>query len=249
MPNHYQILGIPNNSSQADIKAAYRKLAMIHHPDRGGDPEMFKAVNTANSVLSDPTAREAYDFSLKVDAPSTMRSFYDFFKHEMQEETRPKVVAVDVQLKDIVDGCSLIINANGMKLNITIPKMTPNGDILILPGMGAKVYGPQFTDLHVVVKWKLPPNTQIDGANVIQSIEVDYLTLMLGGTIPVVAYDNSVIDVVVPPMTSAGNLRIKKHGLNRDGFPGDLYLRIAAVLPSHTDPRLDKIKGLDFGAK
>lgn len=62
--DYYQLLGINRNANDADIKRAYRKLAMKYHPDRntGHDAEeKFKAVNEAYEVLSDPQKRQAYD--------------------------------------------------------------------------------------------------------------------------------------------------------------------------------------------
>lgn len=43
----YEILGIPRDASEDVVKKAYRKLAMKHHPDKGGDPEQFKKIQTA----------------------------------------------------------------------------------------------------------------------------------------------------------------------------------------------------------
>ena len=47
--------------SQSDIKKAYRKAAMKHHPDKGGDPEKFKEISKAYEVLSDEEKRAVYD--------------------------------------------------------------------------------------------------------------------------------------------------------------------------------------------
>ncbi|KAF0700512.1 hypothetical protein As57867_008938, partial [Aphanomyces stellatus] len=49
------------NASAADIKKAYRKLALKNHPDKGGDPELFKNITVAYEALSDPDKRELYD--------------------------------------------------------------------------------------------------------------------------------------------------------------------------------------------
>merc|ERR1711988_1269985 len=57
----YQVLGIEKDASQAEIKKAFRKLAMKHHPDKGGDEELFKKMQIAHDVLSDPDKRQTYD--------------------------------------------------------------------------------------------------------------------------------------------------------------------------------------------
>jgi molecular chaperone DnaJ len=67
MPDdYYIILGIPNDSSQDDIRAAYRRLAKELHPDRYGKNQgPFQAIQEAYSVLSNPESRKSYDYSLQ----------------------------------------------------------------------------------------------------------------------------------------------------------------------------------------
>lgn len=57
----YRVLGLDKSATTADVKKAYRKLAVRHHPDKGGDSEMFKEICRAYEVLSDPEKRGTYD--------------------------------------------------------------------------------------------------------------------------------------------------------------------------------------------
>jgi len=63
--DYYEVLGVGRNADAAEIKSAFRKAAMEHHPDRNGGCESaagrFKEINEAYSVLSDPNKRAAYD--------------------------------------------------------------------------------------------------------------------------------------------------------------------------------------------
>ncbi len=60
--DYYKILGVEKNSSQPDIKKAFRKLAHKYHPDKkGGDEAKFKEVNEAYQVLGDEKKRQQYD--------------------------------------------------------------------------------------------------------------------------------------------------------------------------------------------
>ncbi len=65
LPDPYEALGVSRTATPEEIKAAFRKLAALHHPDRNpGDPtahERFKTINAAYQILSDPQKRAAYD--------------------------------------------------------------------------------------------------------------------------------------------------------------------------------------------
>ena len=63
--DYYEVLGVNRDASEEDIKKAYRKLAMKHHPDRNPDnpksEELFKEAKEAYEVLCDSGKRAAYD--------------------------------------------------------------------------------------------------------------------------------------------------------------------------------------------
>tara|TARA_Y200000002_G_scaffold44114_2_gene31976 strand:- start:7455 stop:8318 length:864 start_codon:yes stop_codon:yes gene_type:complete len=60
--DYYDILGVSKSASDKELKSAYKRKSMEHHPDRtGGSDEKFKEINEAYSALSDPEKRQMYD--------------------------------------------------------------------------------------------------------------------------------------------------------------------------------------------
>ena len=58
---HYATLGVVENATQDEIKKAYRKLAMQHHPDKGGDTNKFQEIQSAYDIIGDEQKRAQYD--------------------------------------------------------------------------------------------------------------------------------------------------------------------------------------------
>lgn len=85
MTDYYKLLGVTKESNQSEIKKAYRKLAVKHHPDKGGDPEIFKQVAEAYEILSDPIKKQHYDMlgvtdvNLSMDPMNMFKEFERMF--------------------------------------------------------------------------------------------------------------------------------------------------------------------------
>lgn len=62
---HYETLGVAENATQEEIKKAYRKLAMQHHPDKGGDTNKFQEIQQAYDIIGNEQARQQYDIERK----------------------------------------------------------------------------------------------------------------------------------------------------------------------------------------
>jgi len=59
--NPYTVLNISKDSNESDIKKAYRKLAIQHHPDKGGNADKFKEISSAYEILSNKQKKQQYD--------------------------------------------------------------------------------------------------------------------------------------------------------------------------------------------
>ena len=74
--DYYKILGVEKNASEHDIKKAYRKLAIIHHPDKNPDnleaADKFKEIGEAYETLSDPEKKARFDNGEDLLEPSDM---------------------------------------------------------------------------------------------------------------------------------------------------------------------------------
>ena len=123
---YYTLLGVDKKASSSDIKKAFRKLAMKHHPDRGGDEEMFKQIQQAHEVLSDDSKRQLYDQggTEAVEQGSQQGSAHDMFnmfggggmqrreqRHRKGKATRH---VLDISLEDCYNGKvrKLAVNRN-----------------------------------------------------------------------------------------------------------------------------------------
>ena len=61
MKDLYGLLEIDKSADDSTLKKAYRKMAVKHHPDKGGDEQKFKDISEAYEILSDSNKRKTYD--------------------------------------------------------------------------------------------------------------------------------------------------------------------------------------------
>lgn len=69
----YDDIGVEKGAPPSVIKAAYRKLAAQHHPDRGGDENVFKVIQKAYDVLGDEKKRKRYDETGETEDENSVR--------------------------------------------------------------------------------------------------------------------------------------------------------------------------------
>lgn len=106
MINYYHVLGLTENASPDEIKAAFKKLAVKYHPDkhqgRSDMDEKFKEINEAHQILSDPYEKARFDLKLKYQQFSNSQSqqsepthSYTYPRQQSYQRPRPRYGKVD----------------------------------------------------------------------------------------------------------------------------------------------------------
>lgn len=115
--NHYHVLGVSPGCSGDELKKAYRKACLQHHPDKGGDAEVFKNVTIAWETLSDEGKRAQYDLTLRQqttksgfhrgtsncsaatssNAPQQSRGRSGSFQQQSQEKPKTRVAPANLE--------------------------------------------------------------------------------------------------------------------------------------------------------
>ncbi len=121
--NPRQVLGVSNDASMDDIKKAFKKLAVQHHPDKGGDPAKFKEINNAYLALTKgdthgPNAQPQHHH------PGEFHDMFNMFHqfHQFhQNRAFRRMVEVRVSLEDVYKHKE--VNIQGQKVHI--PAGTP----------------------------------------------------------------------------------------------------------------------------
>ena len=106
---YYDILGIPEDASQEDIKAAWKAKSFLHHPDRGGDQTAFIEASEAFEVLSGKRPaqpQQGNPFDMDFDFSSFFGGNRYQKKRRPAQEYKEMGINLQVSLQDIVDGKS-----------------------------------------------------------------------------------------------------------------------------------------------
>ena len=84
MKNYYDILGVDEKATSAEITKAFKNLAKQHHPDRGGDKDKFQEINEAHDTLKSSQKRHDYDTMRKFGRPGmTGGGEHPFFNEDI----------------------------------------------------------------------------------------------------------------------------------------------------------------------
>ena len=228
MQDLYQILGVNKNATEEEIKQAYRKLAMKHHPDRGGDEKQFQEIKNAYEVLSDPVRRQQHDnpgpfhhhhgnhehshFEFHFGGGGPQDIFAQFFNqgfgaHPFQRQPRKNKdlrVRLGVDLASTLQSQEKTISVQTTKgdrftVDVSIPRGIDDGTTIKFSQLGDNFFDTLTRgDLYVIISVNPDPRYEIAGNNLITQVEIDSLQAMLGLETQVTGIDGRVFAIRIP---------------------------------------------------
>lgn len=223
MADDYTILGVSRDASPEEIKKAYRKLANKHHPDKGGDPETFKKIQSAYDNITRKGSRQQSHsgFQWKNDYYNDMEDMFGAYREYRDVwEKRARKTLYTVSL-DIKDAFKQTVITNGTD-TITIPAGTRHGAILESKNNRYQIQYEQGT-------------YSISGKDLYRTIEVDAIEALVGNTIELNHPNGKTYSLkLTPPLQYGDTIKMSGLGLpcQVTGSPGDCYLQVKIIVQS-----------------
>jgi curved DNA-binding protein len=219
MIDPFQVLGLPQDATRADIDAAWRQLARRHHPDRGGRAETFRLARWAYQRITDPASVPA----------------------EPPEDIRPGRGA-DVRARLRVP-LMAALGGGDVRLagrHVHLPPDLGPGEVLTLRGEGRP--GDPPGDLILEIEVIAPDGWEIDGLDVVAPLPVTWFEMYSGRAVAVQLPGGREGTVPITPETRAGDLfTLAGLGLSGADGRGDLRLVVDAVHPEPGDATLASV--------
>ena len=253
--DHYSTLGIPRDADQETIKAAFRKLAMKHHPDRGGDPNEFQKINQAYETLSDPSKRAQYDnphqgnpfgggFNFNVNGFDLNDLFGSVFGQRpfQQQNQQPTYrTRVTVSLVDVYNGAEQVLQLGtptGTKvINIKIPAGIYNGSSIRYDNM--------IDGASLIIEFIILPDLRFEreGDDLYSNFPISVLDLITGTKVKFTTIAGTILDVNIDPGTQPSQqIKIAGHGMPRqDGTRGNQILLLKPFIPANIDNEIVEV--------
>jgi len=260
--DYYKRLGVSKNASSDEIKKAYKKLAMQHHPDKGGDSEMFSQINEAYETLKDPQKRSVYDNpqpQYQFNTGNMPHGFEDMFAQFGfgRRQVKNKDIRLQVVLEfdeqwtgKPITATYKLMSGRNETVDIRIPPGVSHNETIRYGGLGDdSIPGMPRGNLLIHVQIKAHEYYKRDGDNVIATRQVDVFDLLLGTNLDIQSPTGRQFNLKIPRGTNPGTtFSINGHGIPnvRTGRQGNIYIKVDAKIPVINDAKvlnnLQKIK-------
>tara|TARA_A100001011_G_scaffold164606_1_gene173229 strand:+ start:466 stop:1293 length:828 start_codon:yes stop_codon:yes gene_type:complete len=253
----YQTLGVDQSASDQQIKAAFRKLAVQYHPDRGGDEDKFKEINEAYDKIKTQEKRQQYEaskrfggdgfnFNFTQGDPFDMQDmFTQFFgegfansRRSRRPHNKPIQIAIECTLEDVYYGSKkeIQIDQTGKTMVIDIPQGIDNGQTIRYKGLGMnQIKNAPAGDLLCKIKVKNHPIFYRQKLDLHTEQTVNCFQAILGTKIIFEHIDSKKITLKIPPGTQPGTtMRIPEHGMTgMNRRTGHLYVHVNVAIPTN----------------
>lgn len=257
--NPHSVLGVAADASPSDIKSAYRKLAMEHHPDRNGGSEesarKFQEIQDAYDMLrtdKKPQARSdtfhESNYTRRYHTGTMDEMFEQFFRR--QQMGNPSMQATcDITLEQAFAGCSMTFTLpTGQQATVDIPAGVDHGQVIRVPE-GAGAPNPDFPpgDLNIVVRLRPHQTFHRQGMTLLTRVPVNVLDIICGCEKEVVTITGERVKFTIPEnSTPESTIVVPDHGMNRVGGNerGSLIVHLQAVYPEFDAKQLRALKRL-----
>jgi DnaJ-class molecular chaperone len=255
MTDYYSTLGVAKDATQDEIKAAYRKMAAKHHPDRaGGDTATFQKIQAAYDIIGDEQKRREYDnpfsgrpggmpggFGFNVNGVDININdifggfgspFADMFRQQHQNRKPQYRTRVNISLKQSIVGGNLPIHINTPQnptqsyYNINIPQGIQTNQSVRYENL---IPG---ADLLVDFFVMNDPHFSRHGLDVHSVLKVSALELLVGTTYNITTIWDETLEVTIPPLTQpTSKLRINGKGVQLNGTVGNHLVLLEITIP------------------
>ena len=257
--DYYSILGVSRDSSQEEIKKAYRKLAMANHPDRNnGDDTKFKQINEAYETLSDTQKRGMYDhqqngggnsFNFNSGNFEDIFSGFQFGGFGRRPSNRDVTVQAVLNFSEQFTGKAVTMSyrlqsGKNEVVEVTIPPGVSDGEVIRYAGLGDDAIQ-QLPRGNLIIRIKVRPlkNWRRESDNLYTNVSLDALDVMIGTSCIINIPNNKQVNLNIPAGTNPGTtFNLTGYGLPnvRNRKPGNLYVKLDIKMPKLTNP--DQIK-------
>jgi len=257
--DYYSRLGVNKQASPDEIKKAYKKLAMQHHPDRGGDQATFQQINEAYDTLKDPQKRQQYDNpqpEIHMNAQNFEDVFSQFFGQRRQQVRRNRdiKIGINLTLREVATGKDVLatyrlLNGQETSASLRIHAGVQDGQVIRFKGLGDNSH-PQLQrgDLQILCRVKADRTFKRDRHHLKLTLQVSVFELILGTTYVIESLTGGQLRVNIPKNTNPGTiLSIAGHGLpdpatNRQG---NLYVTIKGVIPQMLPEQIERVRTIN----
>ncbi len=256
--SHYATLGVDKTATQSEIKKAYRKLCIVHHPDKGGDENRFKEIADAYAVIGDQQKRQQYDavqdnpfanFGNMGGMDGNFGDLFNQFFGQQRQQTRGSDIRVDMHISfdEAFHGCTKVFQINGLEHTIDLKRGVRTGQRFRLAGKGqAHPFNTQLPpgDLFVTIHVQLNSEFILEGNNIWVDVTLPWFEIMSGTKVTINSLDGP-ISITVPEGTAPGKvLRVREKGWPDydTQIRGSLLCKINASYPELNELQLEYIK-------